>query len=165
MKNSDRTIYIDFDGVLAKWDYVSQEVWNSDWYYADRPVEIVMRNSLIILHDTYGINAEGLSAAASIQAAAAKGVWVDNEFWQKGLPWFRYHIVPYGKKKEDYVRNAGNSLLIDDFHENLLSWPGIPVKFYNGINGRGGHIYQHSLFKEWDAETIARRIYEIYIAE
>lgn len=44
--------------------------------------------------------------------------------------------------------------LIDDFGKNLLEWNGIPVKFYNGINGHGGTKYEFSIRYDQDSECI-----------
>ncbi len=54
----------------------------------------------------------------------------------------RQIYCPCGSRKEHALEEIGgihlSDVFIDDYTENLRYWTGIPIKFYNGINGTNG---------------------------
>lgn len=152
-------IYMDMDGVLAKWNSsASEEEVAARNYFLNRDMELSVIMATKILADK-GYNVKVLSAAYTVRACWEKRTWLDNA----GLDGIEAVFVPYGEPKSEYVDSL-NGILVDDFGKNLKEWNGIPVKFYNGINGRGGTKYTYKLFSEWDAGVIARKLEDILLS-
>lgn len=132
------TIYIDMDGVLAKWNSsATLEDTQQKGYFAKREPEEKMV-SLVKTLRKLGVHVCVLSAAyPNGYAAAEKSDWLDKVF-DKALDRI---FVPYGQNKSDYITSNSDSILIDDYSENLREWENSgskAVKFYNGINGTKG---------------------------
>ena len=132
------TIYIDMDGVFAKWNTsATVEDTHKKGYFAEREPEEKMV-SLVKTLRKLGVNVCVLSAAyPNGYAAAEKSDWLDRIF-DKALDRI---FVPYGQNKADYISSNAESILIDDYSENLREWEksgSKAVKFYNGINGTKG---------------------------
>ncbi len=132
------TIYIDMDGVLAKWNiHATVEDTQKKGYFLERePEEKVVR--LVETLRKNGVKVCVLSAAyPNGYAAIEKSSWLDRIF-DKALDRI---FVPYGANKSDYIASNAESILIDDYSENLREWEksgSKAVKFYNGINGTRG---------------------------
>ena len=147
-----RKIYVDMDGVLARWRCVPfEEVTKRDYFLNLEPEPSIVSAAILLLNA--GADIEVLSSSLSVRACWEKRMWLDHV----GLENIKSVFIPYGENKADYV-NEDNALLIDDFGKNLSEWKGIPVKFYNGINGKNRTKYAYKLFKEWDAQTLVRNI-------
>ena len=132
------TIYIDMDGVIAKWCVdASVEDTKKKGYFANREPEKKIV-SLVNALRKLGIHVCILSAAyTNGYAAEEKSDWLDRVF-DKALDRI---FVPYGDNKSDYISSNADSILIDDYSENLRQWEKAGskgVKFYNGINGNKG---------------------------
>ena len=130
------TIYIDMDGVLAKWDtQTSSEQTKVPGYFLNRedePVIVSLINTLTNLGSDVCI----LSAVWNERCAKEKSIWLDERFGSKLSRIF----VPYNENKADYII-GGNNVLIDDYTVNLKAWllsGNKPIKFYNDINGTKG---------------------------
>lgn len=151
-------IYCDMDGVLAKWnpDASQEEVAERD-YFLNREIEFPMVAAVHLLLQK-GYDVRVLSAAYTVRACWEKRQWLNGA----GLIGIDATFVPYGEPKSDYV-DEDNAILIDDFGKNLKEWTGVPVKFYNGINGHGGSTYKYSLFHNWDAQTLAKKVEDILL--
>ena len=132
------TIYVDMDGVLAKWDTsASVEDTHKKGYFERREPEEKMV-SLVKTLRKLGIHVCILSAAyPNGYAVAEKSDWLDR-FFDKTLDRI---FVPYGGNKADYICGNSEDILIDDYSENLRQWESSgskAVKLYNGINGTKG---------------------------
>ncbi len=133
------TIYVDMDGVLAKWNSEATiEDTRRRGYFAEREPEEKMVNLVQTLRKL-GVNVCVLSAVYSNgYAAAEKNQWLDTVF----DPTLDRIFVPYGNNKADYITAGSESVLIDDYSENLRMWEqngnSRGVKLYNGINGTHG---------------------------
>lgn len=139
MDETKRTIYVDMDGVLAKWNTsASAEEVATRGYFLNREADRNVVLAVLLLRYEYGYDVKVLSAAYTVRACWEKRQWLDNH----GLSDIEAIFVPYGEPKSDYV-DAENSVLIDDFGKNLAEWTGIAIKYYNGINGHGGTKYQY----------------------
>lgn len=131
------TIYVDMDGVLAKWDTsATPEDTKKEGYFLDRePEKIIV--SLVKSMLKLGINVSILSAVWNKKAAMDKSKWLDKYIGKDLARIF----VPYGEDKSDYISGGSGNVLIDDYTPNLNAWKesgNIPIKFYNGINGTKG---------------------------
>ena len=134
MKN-ETTIYVDMDGVLAKWEEVSEEETHLEGYFASRKPEINIIN-LVKRLKAEGFDVRILSAVYSDNHSAK-----DKEAWlsYNGLSDFEKIFVPYGEEKTSYIKKKSLNVLIDDFGKNLNQWEKagyLPVKFMNQINSR-----------------------------
>ena len=132
-------VFVDMDGVLARWDTTaSLEDTYKDGYFSKREEEPKIKE-LIRTLIACGHKVAILSAVYPTGTAAAdKDGWLDEH----GLPDVRRIFVPYGKDKHDYIPKLDEPMvLLDDFSQNLHTWEQaghIGVKFLNGINGTHG---------------------------
>ena len=153
-----RKIYVDMDGVLAKWrpECSIEDIYEEDYFLNLEPEpEIIKACKLLKEND---VDIEVLSCSVSVRASWEKEQWLQKN----GLSSLHAIFVPYGDDKGRYV-DEDNAILIDDFGKNLKTWKGIPVKFYNGINGHGNTSYNYVLFNAWDAATIAKELISIVV--
>ncbi len=133
-----RKIYIDQDGVLAKFSLTATiPETHEEGFFLSREPEWKM------IHLVKKLIARGfyvcvLSAAyRNRYAPVEKSKWIDI-YLNKNV---NRIFVPYGDSKSDYISCNDGSILIDDYSENLRAWEesgGMAVKFYNGINGTKG---------------------------
>lgn len=129
--------FIDMDGTLARWDYVSDETLHSPGYFANLQPQtnvIAAVRRLAERGDVYILSAY---LKTSDYALADKNVWVD-----KYLPFVSAEhriFVPYSEEKYAHVPGGvkPDDVLLDDYTPNLLGWEahsGKGVKLLNGIN-------------------------------
>lgn len=144
------TYYFDMDGVLAKWNLgASLEEVARRGYFLHREPEPEIIVALIYMAKL-GYDVRILSAAyEDDHSVHDKSLWLDIY----GLADIPRVFVPYGKRKGDFVKEEGN-ILIDDFTKNLDEWQGIPVKFYNGINGTKGTYRGYAISNRMTASQI-----------
>lgn len=132
-------IYIDMDGVLAKWDWdASLEDTFQPGYFARRIPEKNVVELIKRLKEESSFPVTILSAVyTNGYAAKEKRTWLDTI----GLSDTPAIFVPYGQKKEEYVEKDPANVLIDDFSQNLRSWENAGftgIKFFNERNGSHG---------------------------
>lgn len=131
-------IYVDMDGVLAKWNTEATlaDTQQRGYFAAREPEEKMV--SLVKTLRKLGVNVCILSAVyMNGYAAEEKNEWL-NRVFDKSLERI---FIPYGECKADYIASGSDSYLIDDYTENLRQWENAgsnAVKFYNGINGTKG---------------------------
>lgn len=133
-------IFVDMDGVLAKWEYNSIETVNKKGYFANRPLDSVMGKLLELLNH-WGYEIYILSAVFNnIHSGIEKDRWISKYF--PFIPEENRIYVPYGSNKFEeaskIVKISDFDVLIDDYTPNLREWKGFPVKYYNGVNGTKG---------------------------
>ena len=139
-------LYIDMDGVLAKWDpTATAEETHQKGFFLSRELEPVVAE-LISFLTRKGIPFSILSSVYSDGSARE-----EKEKWLQacGLEYVPRIFVPYGEKKSRYVHGTGH-VLIDDYSHNLHEWEScgnIGIKFLNGLNGRK---------KTWTGFSISR---------
>lgn len=130
-------IFVDMDGTLARWSYVSQDVLHSDGYFASlqpqnnvqEAVEVLAKDNEVFILSAY--------IQDSDYALRDKNIWLD-----KFMPFMSAEnrlFVPYGSDKYDYVPGGvrPDDVLLDDYTPNLIGWAkhsGTGVKLLNGIN-------------------------------
>lgn len=148
-------IYVDMDGVLAKWDSGAslEETYLPGFFLTRQPEPSVIGAVKILMEQ--GLDVCILSCAyENGYAAVEKGVWLDRA----GLSDIPRVFVPYGKKKTDYIRTADVSVLLDDYSRNLHEWReegNVGFKFYNGVNGNHGTWHGYSVDYRMTPEQIA----------
>lgn len=154
------TIYIDMDGVLAKWNTSATVAdTHKPGYFLKREEEPGIKN-LIQYLTAKGYEVRILTAAYEDGTAKA-----DKQKWLKehsiDVP---VTFVPYGKNKAAYVDENGVNFLIDDYSRNLREWEesgNTGIKFYNGVNGNFGTWHGHSISHLMDAEKLCTIIENI----
>lgn len=124
-----RTIYIDMDGVLAKWRK-GGDPHRRGYFLSCEPERKII--DLIHLMENGGYHVVILSSVfQNGYAEMEKRIWLNANCIHAD-----FVAVPYGANKSDYIREPG--LLLDDYSENLHDWVKRgyhAVKYYNGING------------------------------
>lgn len=153
-------IYVDMDGVLAKWDQDAslEETYMPGFFLSRRPEYVMIEAVKCLVR--LGMDVRILSSAYNNgHAAVEKASWLK----EYGLDIPRC-FVPYGEKKADYIDQENINILIDDYSKNLHQWKAegnIGFKFYNGINGNHGTWHGYSVNNKMGAEEIAIAISSI----
>lgn len=144
-------IYIDMDGVLAKWNTKASV---EDTFEKGYFLKCVPDTKMIELTEYISMfwDVSILSHAyENGYAEAEKMEWLDAY----GLDEERISriFVPYGIPKAEFLHLSDNRdtlFLIDDFSKNLINWESYPncygIKYYNGINGTHG---------TWNGESLS----------
>ena len=150
-------IYIDMDGVLAKWQKATYDEMIKPGFFLGRERERIIV-SLVKTLIAIGCNVCILSAVLNEKCAKEKSIWLDNIFGKD----LNRIFVPDGSNKADYII-GGKSILIDDYTKNLKAWKdsgNIPIKFYNGINGTKGTYNGASIHKNMSVGAMIEIIAE-----
>ncbi len=153
------TIYFDVDGTLTEWnENAGPDLWMLAKYIW---MCVIMPNMIkavqIVLKNWTG-EVKFLTASVSPEATEEKIQFLRKLFGE--MPDDAFIIVPYGKKKTDYV-DASGGILIDDFSKNLHEWEqagGVAIKARNNINGRQGTWKGNSVHYKQTPESIAQAI-------
>lgn len=136
-KSNGSSVYIDIDGVLAKWHEdmkgltYEQMLDPKNHYFRD--LEAVQ--SLVML--AKGLQDRGFDV--NIISAADKNTIRDKWNWlEENMPFIPKENIcfcPIGADKNEFVKgNSRQSILIDDYNRNLDDWKGLAVKAINGVN-------------------------------
>lgn len=154
MNTTKKRLYVDMDGVLAKWGQISseEELYNPR-YFASRPAEKAVIDAVNAVISSNSAEVFILSAylANSPYALDEKNLWLDKHLPAVDLEhrlWcvcgdnksararaYKFEVGerPYGLTPDD--------ILLDDYSKNLREWViggGTAIKFLNGINGTKG---------------------------
>lgn len=153
------TIYIDMDGVLAKWNSKATVAdTHKPGYFLNREEEPGIKD-LIRYLTVKGYEVRILTAAYKDGTARTdKSRWLEDH----GID-VPVIFVPYGQNKADYATDKQN-FLIDDYSKNLREWESagnIGIKYYNGINGNFGTWHGHSISHLMDAQKLCTIIENI----
>lgn len=135
-----KDVYVDMDGVLAKWNTEAsiEEVATAGYFRGCAPMANMLKAIDMLISENI-CKVYILSAVFRDEHSATdKHIWLD-----KYLPSMEYSnrlFVPYGDSKYEYIKERGSNkpFLIDDFTKNLLEWEGIGIKCLNGINNTKG---------------------------
>lgn len=157
-------IFFDLDGVLAVWQDVPQERLTQKGYFSSIPIQENVVAAFRLLDQLPDIELYILSCVfQDNHSESDKKVWVAKHL---NLPEGRQLYCPCGSRKENALKKIGgirpSDVLIDDYTENLRYLTGIPIKFYNGINGTNGTWQGIGVYFAMQPETMAKQIYEMY---
>ncbi len=155
------------DGVLAVWQDVPQERVAQKGYFSDIPTQENVVAAFRLLELLPDIELYILSCVfQDSHSESDKKIWVARHL---NLPEDRQLYCPCGNRKESALEEIGgirpSDVLIDDYTANLRSWTGIPIKLYNGINGRNGTWQGISVYFATQPEIIAKQIYEMAVIQ
>lgn len=147
-------IFVDMDGVVAKWntEATMEEVFGKG-YFRHLPPNQTMINNVESLMDDYEV---------FILSKSVYGAIEDKYEWLKEhMPFIdSEHIifVPLACNKEDFIPAFRETdVLLDDYTPNLESFRGVGVNVCNGINHEDGKRLNVSIFdNEKDFRDIIR---------
>lgn len=156
-------IFFDLDGVLAVWQDVPPEQVSQKGYFSEVPAQENVVAAFRLLGRLPDIELYILSCVfRDSHSESDKKTWVARHL---DLPEEKQIYCPCGNRKESALQKIGgirpSDVLVDDYTPNLQCWTGIPIKLYNGINGRNGTWKGVSVYFAMRPETIAEQIYEM----
>ena len=164
-----KRIFIDMDGVLAKWGVNTPfEKVKEEGYFASLDVYENMQKAIKLMIKE-GLDVYILSSILKDNHSAYdKNCWLDEYLPEISLE--KRFFVPHNRRKDEYIEcqtDPGDSftdILIDDYSKNLHNWNKsgkIGIKAINGINGNNGTWdgYRISIFDE--PEQIFKSVKEI----
>ena len=159
--------FFDLDGVLAVWQDVPQESLTQKGYFSSIPIQENVVAAFRLLEQLPDIELYILSCVfQDSHSESDKKAWVAEHL---NLPEERQLYCPCGSRKEYALEKIGgirpSDVLIDDYTQNLRYWAGIPIKFYNGINGTNGTWNGIGVYFAMQPETIAKQIYEMAVIQ
>lgn len=160
-------IFFDLDGVLAVWQDVPQERLTQKGYFSSIPIQENVVAAFRLLEQLPDIELYILSCVfQDSHSESDKKAWVAEHL---NLPEERQLYCPFGSRKEYALEKIGgirpSDVLIDDYTQNLRYWAGIPIKFYNGINGTNGTWQGIGVYFAMQPENIAKQIYEMAVIQ
>ncbi len=167
MNETVKTIYVDYDGVLAYFLKESslEEVAMPGYTLKVPMVDTVCDAVSMLLADDSikGYDIRVLSAAMNDSAKNDKRTMLTRRFGKEFAD--RAVFVKYGDSKAPFAK--GGNILIDDFSYNLHQWEafgGVGVKVYNDINGNHGTWHGYSVHSQAGSVVIYRMLKGILMA-
>ncbi len=167
MNETVKTIYVDYDGVLAYFlkDSSLEEVAMPGYALKVPMVDTVCDAISMLLYDTSldGYDIRVLSAVINDDAKNDKLTMLTKRFGEGFAN--KAVFVKYGDSKASYAK--GGNILIDDFSYNLHQWQaygGVGVKVYNDINGNHGTWHGYSVHSQAGAIVIYKTLKGILMA-
>lgn len=153
-----RRLFVDMDGVLAKWNYVSIETVTTPGYFLGLAPQTTVVKAIEALCSRNEFEVYILSSVfVDNHSISEKNQWLDK--YLPVIPEERRIFVPYGMRKTDAIENpSSRDILIDDFTDNLRSWHGIGIKLMNGINGTKGTWHGYSVNGLAKSQCISKTI-------
>lgn len=152
-----KRIFVDMDGVIAKWEDASIEEVATKGYFTGCEAE---EKLIAALHRLAEANYDVKILSAVFQdnhSAADKKQWLS-----KHCPFIQEKdmlFVPYGEDKSSFIEApADTDILLDDFSKNLRTWHGIGIKVYNGINGTHGTWCGYSIHTNMEKELLYKQL-------
>ena len=147
-------IYLDMDGVVAKWSKVGPDTLMTPGYFAGIEPELSMVQATEMLSKKADLY---ILSSAFEGTESDKGVWLDNHM--PFIPEDHRIFIPYGESKNDYAPVGKGGILIDDYNPNLQNWRrGTAIKFLNGINGGSHEWHGYTVSHDSAASVIAATI-------
>lgn len=140
-------IWFDMDGVLANFEKepnaVDRFAVEKGFFYRLKPIRKNVRFIRYLIKKGYNVNI--ISASPNRHADKCKRLWL-----KKYVPELHSHKIVLCRnsdKKSDFVENIKNTILIDDYSQNLIDWKnkgGNVIKFLNNYDSKKGI---HKLYK------------------
>lgn len=160
MSLENKTLYVDMDGVLAKWEDVSLKEVSSEGFFLSRKPELNLIEAVRLIHEQ-DVDVRILSSVLDNEyALKEKKVWL--QLWLPWLPECKCYFIPYGSVKTPFdVDKVG--YLLDDYTRNLVMWNGVGIKHCTGSNDSRGTWNGYRLYGNQTAKEIAEKILVIMI--
>lgn len=154
----NKILYVDMDGVLARWEDASyQDVSSEGFFLSRKPVLNVIEAVRLIFESDVDVHI--LSAVLDNEfALKEKKDWL--KLWLPWLPECCCHFIPYGSVKAA-IHGKKKGYLLDDYTRNLVRWNGVGIKFCTACNDRRGSWNGHRIYATDTAPVIAEKILTI----
>lgn len=137
----NRNIVFDMDGVLA--DFFAEpnnlERFENERGFFKNLKPIANNNKMVRDMIYMGFNVYIISASPNKQADKEKRQWLSK--YIPNLKKENIIICRNGQNKADFMQDIENSILIDDYTQNLIQWKakgGKTLKYINAINDKNG---------------------------
>lgn len=133
-------LYVDMDGVIARWKSASEEEVNAKGFFLACEQETGIIDAVLNLYKK-GYVIKILSAANMHGTAVQeKRAWLKRAHFPEDIERI---FVPYGQPKCRFVKKIPGTvnILLDDYSKNLHEWKNdgnIGIKFRNRVNGSHG---------------------------
>lgn len=166
---SSRRIFVDMDGVLAKWEDASLEEMTSPEFFLSRVPDPNVCDMFQMLQEKARDGKLEVFILSSYLLPISKEEKIEWNNRHTHIPESNQIYVPYGESKVTVLESIGGirktDVLIDDFTRNLKEWPGIAVKLYNGINGTHGTWRGYSIYNNMEPEKMFLQLDAISLME
>lgn len=151
----NKILYIDMDGVLAKWENASFQDVSSKGFFLSREPEQNLINAVRLLVES-DVEVHILSSVLDNKyALGEKKEWLKR--WLPWLPEMSCHFIPYGSAKTPMdMKKTG--YLLDDYTRNLTQWIGVGIKCCTDCNDSHGTWDGHRIYASDPAEEIATKL-------
>lgn len=164
-----RRIFVDMDGVLAKWENASLEEMTSPGFFLNRKPDTSVCEMFHLLLERVNEGKLDVFILSSYLLPISREEKIEwNQKYTK-IPLEKQIYVPYGQNKEAALDMIGGiratDVLLDDFTKNLKEWSGIAVKLYNGINGTHGTWNGYSIHNNMSPEKMLLQLDAISLME
>lgn len=154
-----KEIYVDMDGVLAKWNPAAtiEETFERGYFLNREPQQNII-DAVNRLKGKYNITI--LSCVyQNGYATEEKIAWLKKN----GLGDLDKLFVPYGASKREFIKEltttGATTFLLDDYTKNLVEWEkednSVGIKFLNGINDTNKSWHGLRLSSDMDTNSIA----------
>lgn len=158
-------VFVDMDGVLAKFQYVDTlETLYEEGYFKNLSPQTNVVEAVRLLTNRKDVDVYILSAVLSDSSFALKE---KNEWLDEYLPEIdEMHRIfpPCGKDKKDYIPQGltASDCLLDDYTYNLTNWepPAHGIKLLNGINHTRGTWRGDMIRFDASPADLERELYE-----
>lgn len=151
----NKVLYVDMDGVLARWKDASYRDVSSEGFFLSRKPELNLIEAVRIIFES-DVDIHILSSVLNNEfALKEKKDWL--RLWLPWLPQCNCHFISYGSVKKP-VNSEKVGYLLDDYTRNLVCWKGIGIKFCTNCNERCGSWDGHRIYVTDTASKIAEKI-------
>lgn len=131
LQDTEKTIYFDMDGVLAKWQpkATMEEVFSLGYFENLPKNKNIVESARLLIAKGYKVRVLSKSCYTAIPE---KINWLRRELPEISLE--DVVLVPLEANKSDFVGNEEISLLVDDYNPNLDNWKGKRIKCITPCN-------------------------------
>lgn len=151
----NKILYVDMDGVLAKWEGASfQEVSSKGFFLSRKPERHLIEAIRYMVAEDVDVHILS-SVLDNEYALVEKKLWL--RCWLPWMPECNCHFIPYGSVKMP-VNSEKKGYLLDDYTRNLVQWDGVGIKFCTDCNDSRGSWDGHRIYAADTASEIAKKI-------
>jgi len=151
----NKVLYVDMDGVLARWENASYRDVSSEGFFLSRKPELNLIDAVRLIFEL-NVDVHILSSVLDNEyALKEKKEWL--RFWLPWLPECCCHFIPYGSVKMPLCSEK-IAYLLDDYTRNLVYWSGVGIKFCTECNDSRGLWDGHRIYATDTGPEMAKKI-------